>query len=57
MDKLDHRNDEKITWSEFLTFLENEGMRREIVNDAQLYGMGVKRFQDGEGEAITVCLK
>jgi Ca2+-binding EF-hand superfamily protein len=34
IDKLDHRNDEKITWSEFLTFLENEGQRREVVNDA-----------------------
>lgn len=48
IDKLDHRNDEKITWSEFLTFLENEGQRREVVNDAQLYGIGVKRLQEGE---------
>lgn len=48
IDKLDHRNDDKITWSEFLTFLENEGIRREEVNDAQLYGIGVKRLSEGE---------
>jgi hypothetical protein len=34
IDKLDHRNDAMITWSEFLAFLENEGDRREVVNDA-----------------------
>jgi hypothetical protein len=48
IDKLDHRNDDKITWSEFLTFLENEGIRREEVNDAQLYGIGVKMLSEGE---------
>ena len=48
IDKLDHRNEERITWSEFLTYLENEGARREIVNDAQLYGMGIKRLSEGE---------
>lgn len=48
IDKLDHRNDDKITWSEFLTFLENEGVRREVVNDAQLYGIGVKRLKEGD---------
>ncbi len=48
IDKLDHRNQEKITWSEFLTFLENEGQRREVVNDAQLYGIGVKRLLEGD---------
>jgi hypothetical protein len=37
-----------ITWSEFLAFLENEGDRREVVNDAQLYGIGVKRLQEGD---------
>ena len=48
IDKLDHRNEERITWSEFLTYLENEGARREVVNDAQLYGMGIKRLSEGE---------
>lgn len=46
MEKLDHRNSDKITWSEFLKFLDHEGMKREMVNDAQLYGMGVKRIQE-----------
>ena len=44
VEKLDHRCGDRITWSEFLSFLENEGHRREIVNDAQIYGMGVKRL-------------
>jgi len=26
--------------------LDNEGAKREIVNDAQLFGMGVKRLQE-----------
>lgn len=32
--KLDHKNDKKITWTEFLNFLTSEGLRREVVNDA-----------------------
>ena len=34
MEKLDHRNSDKITWAEFLKFLDHEGMKREMVNDA-----------------------
>lgn len=32
--KLDHKNDKKINWTEFLNFMQSEGMRREVVNDA-----------------------
>jgi len=32
--KLDHLNLEKITWPEFLKFMEFEGKKREEVNDA-----------------------
>ena len=42
---LDHRNEDKVSWNEFLNFLTNEGVRRETVNDAQLYGFGVKRLE------------
>ena len=42
---LDHRNSDKVSWNEFLNFLTNEGIRRETVNDAQLYGFGVKRLE------------
>ena len=42
--QLDRKNGSKVTWNEFLNFLMNEGMRRETVNDAQLYGYGVKRL-------------
>ena len=42
---LDHRNTDKVSWNEFLNFLTNEGIRRETVNDAQLYGFGVKRLE------------
>ena len=42
---LDHKNEDKISWNEFLNFLTNEGVRRETVNDAQLYGFGVKRLE------------
>ena len=46
MEKLDHKNSDKITWSEFLKFLDHEGLKREMVNDAQLYGIGVKRMKE-----------
>ena len=46
IDKLDHRNSDKITWPEFLKFLDHEGLKREMVNDAQLYGIGVKRIKE-----------
>ena len=46
MERLDHSHSEKITWQEFLKFLDREGMRREVVNDAQLYGIGVKRMKE-----------
>ncbi len=42
--KLDHKSSTRISWTEFLTFMQNEGLRREVVNDAQLYGFGVKRL-------------
>jgi len=32
--KLDHRSETRISWTEFLTFLQSEGLRREVVNDA-----------------------
>ena len=44
INQCDRKNDNKITWNEFLNFLTNEGIRRETVNDAQLYGYGVKRL-------------
>lgn len=34
MEKLDHRDSDKITWPEFLKFLDHEGIKREMVNDA-----------------------
>ena len=40
--QLDRKNDKKVTWNEFLNFLTNEGTRRETVNDAMLYGYGIK---------------
>lgn len=43
--QLDRKSDTKVTWTEFLNFLTNEGTRRETVNDAQLYGYGVKRLK------------
>ena len=46
IEKLDHRNSDKITWPEFLKFLEHEGKKREEVNDAQLYGIPVKRMKE-----------
>ena len=51
--KFDHKSESKITWTEFLAFLSNEGQRREIVNDAQLYGFGVKRIEFKERIKLT----
>lgn len=51
--KIDHKCNHMITWTEFLQFLTNEGLRRETVNDAQLYGLGVKRLI--EKDRITVA--
>jgi len=45
--RLNHKSSELISWAEFLFFLESEGVKRETVNDAQIYGMGVKRFTEG----------
>ena len=44
IEKFDHKATDRVTWTEFLQFLTIEGNRREVVNDAQLYGLGVKRF-------------
>jgi hypothetical protein len=44
IEKLDRKADSRITWTEFLTYLQHEGMRRETVGDAQLYGFGIKRL-------------
>lgn len=46
INKLDRKNQNNITWDEFLRYLDHEGLRREMVNDAQLYGMGVKRMKE-----------
>lgn len=32
--KLDHKASDRITWTEFLGFMTNEGLRRDAVNDA-----------------------
>jgi len=32
--RIDHKSDSSITWTEFLTFLSNEGHRRELIGDA-----------------------
>lgn len=32
--QLDRKTESKVTWTEFLNFLTNEGIRRETVNDA-----------------------
>lgn len=53
MAKLDHKSDTKVTWTEFLGFLQNEGLMREIVNDASLFGFGVKRLIEKERYKLT----
>lgn len=48
IEKLDRKSESRITWTEFLTYLQHEGMRRETVGDAQLYGFGIKRLVEKE---------
>jgi hypothetical protein len=43
---MDIKNSNKISWGEFISFLDQEGINREIVNNAQLYGYGVKRLEE-----------
>jgi len=38
IEKIDHKNKEKITWTEFLLFMNKECEKREIVNDANIFG-------------------
>lgn len=45
IEKLDRKDFKQINWQEFLKFLDDEGLRREMVNEALLYGMGVKRLK------------
>jgi len=47
IEKIDHRNKEKITWTEFLLFINKEAEKREVINDASIYGCGTKRFLEG----------
>jgi len=42
--RIDRQNQESVYWSEFLISLTEEGKRREVVADAQLFGFGTKRF-------------
>jgi len=44
VEKIDHRNKEKITWTEFLLFINKEAEKREVINDASIFGCGTKRF-------------
>jgi hypothetical protein len=34
VERLDRLNTSKIRWDEFLNFLDNEGVKREVINDA-----------------------
>lgn len=47
IEKIDHKNKNKITWTEFLLFMNKESEKREIINDANIYGCGIKRFSEG----------
>ena len=47
---------QEITWSDFLNFLENEEAKRSLVNEARLYGFGIKRFKHGKRLRIKYSL-
>ena len=56
VEKLIHRNDVMIMWSELLAFLENEKDRSDVVNDSKFYGIGVKHLQDGDTHFLYLVL-
>ena len=43
--KINHQNYSTIYWHEFLNSLTEEGINREIVADAQIFGFGVKQLE------------
>ena len=49
---MNSKNPDKITWNELLTNLIAEGARREQVNDAMLYGYGVKRLNKVDSHSL-----
>jgi len=44
IEKLDRKHPSQVQWNEFQNYCQNEGLRRETVNDAQMYGFSVKRL-------------
>lgn len=46
MSNLDHKDPDKITWTEFLEWFSNEGKIRDKIHNAKLYNMGVTRFTE-----------
>lgn len=45
LQNLDRKQDNQVTWAEFLTFLSGEGQRREKVLNALLYGNSIQRLK------------
>jgi hypothetical protein len=54
INKIDRRSYEKVYWSEFLDSLTDEGRVREIVQDADIYGFGVKRLHFKDTRSLKV---
>ena len=52
LSSMNSKNPDKITWNELLTNLIAEGARREQVNDAMLYGYGVKRLNKIDSQSL-----
>ena len=45
---LDHKDKEKITWSEFLDWFSNEGKTRQKIHNAGLYKTGITRIVEDQ---------
>ena len=44
---LDHVDEEKVTWGEFMNWMTKEGILRNIANDQRLFTFTVTRLYEG----------
>ena len=53
VEKLDNKNEQTITWSEFIGALEREGQARELLNDLRICASGLTRIKPGHRYRIN----
>jgi hypothetical protein len=53
MSKLDPKQPGRITWSEFIGWMDSEGLKRDKRHDAELYEKGLTRLVEGDTHKLS----